>query len=799
MIILDDLNDCTGCAACFNVCPKAAIEMSANNEGFKYPSIDDDKCINCGLCRKVCSVYSARYDNSPDPECFAAQDSDEMREKSSSGGVFGILAEKVLEDGGRVAGAVFRKDWTTEHTVAGNKAEAAKMRGSKYMQSDIGRCYGEIKKLLVKGEKVLFSGTPCQVAGLKSFLQKEYDNLYCVDIICHGVPSAKMFLDSLDETFGGRKTVRGFNFRYKGNGWVSSHVIMAENDAGEKVLPSKEYPYMRAFLSNLCLRPSCGNCRFNRLPRQGDLTIGDFWKIGQYDTRLDDGKGTSVVLVNNQHGKDLFASVAGRLKMVEKVPLKQAVKGNPNLVASSRHNGDRDVFFLNYGKMSQAENLERCRLQKYDAAVLNFWPYSNFGAILTGYALQKALSEMGVSNRLIWYMNGANRNHLAETFVNSHFKKFADKYMKYTPLLADEDLEQLNEHTSCFIAGSDQIWRSTAQGADKGVYYLNFAADSAKKIACAASFGMADFIGTADDELLASFLLKQFDAVSVREDAGQKLCREKMGVEAEVVIDPVFYIDRKYFDEMADTADCNLPEEYVLAYFLGKKLPENDMVAEYYAQKLNLPLIYLSPKEMTTEMWLRYIRGARMLVTNSFHGVCFSVIFEREFICVAARTMAFSRFETVLGRFGLLSRLCPASEMAEKKDYEPAPINWADVRERVAAEKDKALAWLKQALENNKKEPVSEENRLLRMLSRKLALQQADIRKAAERQLPTELLPAVGDYQRQRRRYWRYKILSKITFGKMRKKYKEKRKKLKEKLKQVKKFRRANNAAFWKI
>lgn len=147
---------------------------------------------------------------------------------------------------------------------------------------------------------------------------------------------------------------------------------------------------------------------------------------------------------------------------------------------------------------------------------------------------------MGVSNRLIWYMNRANGNHLAETFLQSHFKKFADRYMKYTPLLEDEELERLNEQTSCFIAGSDQIWRSTAQGKDKGVYYLSFAGDRARKIACAASFGMADFIGTEEDETLAAFWLRRFDAVSVREDAGRKLCAEKMGIDAEVVIDPVF-------------------------------------------------------------------------------------------------------------------------------------------------------------------------------------------------------------------------------------------------------------------
>lgn len=711
MQILDDMNDCTGCSACFNVCPKAAIEMKSDVEGFKFPVIDADKCVNCGLCREVCPVVSARFENSAAPACYAAQGSDELRAASSSGGAFGILAESVLKEGGAVAGAVFREDWTVEHVVVDKMDELWRLRGSKYMQSDMGNCYRQVKTLLDKGTRVLFSGTPCQVAGLRSFLKKDYGNLYCLDIICHGVPSAQMFLESLRENFG--------------------------------------------------------------------------------SDRLNDDKGTSVILVNNEKGRRLLDAAAAKFKLLEKAPLEKAVDGNPNIVASSRHNPARDVFFHNRGRMSLAENLDFCAAGKFDAAILNFWPYSNFGAILTGYALQKALDEMGVSNRLIWYMNRANGNHLAETFLQSHFKKFADRYMKYTPLLEDEELERLNEQTSCFIAGSDQIWRSTAQGKDKGVYYLSFAGDRARKIACAASFGMADFIGTEEDETLAAFWLRRFDAVSVREDAGRKLCAEKMGIDAEVVIDPVFYIDRKYYDEMADSVSPELPQEYVLAYFLGRKLPENDQMAEYYARKLGLPLIYLSPKEMTTEEWLHYIRGARLLVTNSFHGVCFAVIFGREFVSVAARTMAFSRFETVLGRLGLENRLRPAAETAVSGNFDFTPINWKDVRRRIAAEKDKALSWLKQALSTSKTSLPPFEDRLLGKLCRRLALTQAAADKNGRDNGPNyRMLLAVIDYPRLRRRYWRYKILSKITFGKTRKKYKEKRKELKQKLKQVRRFRK---------
>ena len=169
MQILDDMNDCTGCSACFNVCPKAAIEMKSDVEGFKFPVIDADKCVNCGLCREVCPVVSARFENSAAPACYAAQGSDELRAASSSGGAFGILAESVLKEGGAVAGAVFREDWTVEHVVVDKMDELWRLRGLKYMQSDMGNCYRQMKTLLDKGTRVLFSGTPCQVAGVRSF------------------------------------------------------------------------------------------------------------------------------------------------------------------------------------------------------------------------------------------------------------------------------------------------------------------------------------------------------------------------------------------------------------------------------------------------------------------------------------------------------------------------------------------------------------------------------------------------------------------------------------------------------
>jgi hypothetical protein len=225
------------------------------------------------------------------------------------------------------------------------------------------------------------------------------------------------------------------------------------------------------------------------LPRQGDITIGDFWGVDDYNKNLNDGKGTSVVVINSEKGKKLFEEIKNNTKLYEKIPLQAIEKRNYNLVKSSKHSEHRDMFFKNLDKMSLQDNIDKMDQNKYDVAILNYWPYSNFGAIITGYALQKSLDELGYSNRLIWYMNNANIRHKVETFNNSHFKDFADRYMNYTSLITDKDLIKINEQTDTVIVGSHQVWKSSGQGINKGAYYLNFVTDSSKKIACAASFG----------------------------------------------------------------------------------------------------------------------------------------------------------------------------------------------------------------------------------------------------------------------------------------------------------------------
>ena len=371
MLDMEKIN-CTGCGACFNICPHGAIKMVENTEGFLYPQIEETSCVKCGLCTKVCPSLHPIYQNENNPQCFAAMASDDLRADSTSGAVFPLLAEDVLKNGGYVCGAAYSEDMlSVEHIIVENVEELRKLKGSKYLQSNTKNCYRQIKKLLSEGKKILFSGTPCQVAGLKGFLQKNYDNLLCVDIICHGTPSPKVYRKYIEE-LGLAGKLTQVNFRDKRHGWGGDNFVNIVSEQKSYLKSAKNDAYMKAFLQNYCLRESCGDCPFNKMPRQGDLTIGDFWGVTAYKKSYNDKKGTSVILVNSDKGRNALEKIKNRFKLLKKVDLKYAVGGNRTLVSSSPiNNTARKTFFANLDEMSLKENVELCEHTKISTSSLS--------------------------------------------------------------------------------------------------------------------------------------------------------------------------------------------------------------------------------------------------------------------------------------------------------------------------------------------------------------------------------------------------------------------------------------------
>lgn len=358
--------DCSGCTACFSICPVKAIKMETDDKGFQYPLIDQKKCIDCGRCKNICAFHETTAEPTEYPYVYAMKHKNEdIRRQSSSGGVFYELAAYVISMGGVVYGAAYDQELAVIHKAAYTLEECLAFRGSKYVASDLKQCFCEIKELLTAGKTVLFSGTPCQTAGLKSFIESKYaDQLILVDLVCHGTPSPKIWSDYrkyVQKKFN--SVIESVNFRDKSNGWHIFSISMKLNHTSY-ICDKNHDPYFKLFLHNFIHRPSCHQCKFTNYNRPSDLTIGDFWGIEAYKPKFDDNKGVSLLLINTQRGKIIFNQIKNQFN-VEKSNTKECLQGvfKSPVVKNKKSNDfwkdyqQYDFSFLieKYGKVSITE------------------------------------------------------------------------------------------------------------------------------------------------------------------------------------------------------------------------------------------------------------------------------------------------------------------------------------------------------------------------------------------------------------------------------------------------------------
>lgn len=353
MIKITDKHDCCGCSACVQRCPKRCISLKEDEEGFLYPDVNIDECIDCHLCEKVCPWLN-RPDKLQPLEVLAVKNrNEEERMASSSGGVFIAIAKKVIERGGVVFGAVFDDNWEVVHTYAETIDGVKLMMGSKYVQSRIGNCYCEAEKFLKSGREVMFTGTPCQIMGLHKFLRKEYPNLLSVDCLCHGVPSPgvwrRYLCESVYKTDNNKDKITGIEFRNKNVGGWKNYSFLVKGKTGlndeNKILYSESHDknaYMRGFLSDIYLRPSCYSCKCKNGISHSDITIADFWGINIQAPDFDDNKGVGLVLVNTRKGKKVFDSLDMEAKYFSLSDVKPMNGGFKEYISE---NPKRKMFF----------------------------------------------------------------------------------------------------------------------------------------------------------------------------------------------------------------------------------------------------------------------------------------------------------------------------------------------------------------------------------------------------------------------------------------------------------------------
>lgn len=348
MELIVEKNLCCGCSSCANICPQHCITMTADIEGFLYPHINQPKCIDCGLCKSACPILNTKKQKlKHDLNVFIGKNPDEnIRSISSSGGVFTLLAEKTISKQGVVFGAQFTPDFRVIHDFVDDKNGLKKLRGSKYVQSEIGHSYKVAKRFLDEGRQVLFSGTPCQIAGLKRHLKHDYNNLLTIDIVCHGTPSYKVLNKYLTELIDKQERIKEICFRDKITGWKNySITIQTEDRNGETKSLSTIYTkdkYMSAFLSNLSIRPSCFNCRFKGENSQSDITLGDSWGLNIIHPEIDDNKGHNLIISHNEKGDKYINEFSPQWI---KSTIQEIIKYNEHLIESARVQPNRKLFF----------------------------------------------------------------------------------------------------------------------------------------------------------------------------------------------------------------------------------------------------------------------------------------------------------------------------------------------------------------------------------------------------------------------------------------------------------------------
>ncbi len=363
MIEILDKGKCCGCHGCTNICPKSCISMEVDSEGFWYPKVDKNLCIDCHLCEKVCPILEVPQKK----EVFTSltyackNKNDEVRLESSSGGVFSLLCKYVISHGGVVFGASYDEDLNVRHTYVETLEGCTQFRGSKYVQSKIGTTYKQVRSFLNKGRIVMFSGTPCQIEGLSGYLRKEYSNLIKVDIACHGVPSPKIYrqyINDLESEYNSK--LISLSFRNKDTGW-NNYSFKAEFENGNvKQEKGSNNIYMKGFIKDIYLRPSCFECEFKKPRTTADITLGDYWGIGGIHPEFTDEKGVSLIFIHSQIGQDIFNKIKSDLNVIVS-DFDYATKWNPSIVKHATYQPKRQQFFelLEQG-VSLNNAIEKC-------------------------------------------------------------------------------------------------------------------------------------------------------------------------------------------------------------------------------------------------------------------------------------------------------------------------------------------------------------------------------------------------------------------------------------------------------
>lgn len=704
-------NKCSGCGACASKCPFNAISMQYDAEGFLYPVINRKNCTNCGACKQVCPAWDVALSDDNVLAVYAAWAEDEQRMECASGGIFSSIANKIIADCGYVCGAVLNQKLQAEHIITDSICGVERMKGNKYIQSEASHCYQSIEQLLQEGKKVLFGGCPCQAVGLRKYLGKEYKNLYIVDVMCTGCVSQLVWDKYLKEYHRG-KAVYQLKFQDKKvYGWIPGMSILFR-DGTRYYGPSRIDPFYKVFIENLACRESCAECDYLKSWGQGDITLGDWRNTSQTGETFDDGNGISVVVVHNKKGKQLLELVKDTLKGMREVS-PEVLSEHVNWIHRMKQPHPNRNRFLELLQMQSLEKAyQYAKEDRYDVGIVGVWWGSNYGSMMTYYALVKMLQSYGLSVLMTGKpkLNGKGVSYYprAWKFAQSHYEAIGESYSL-------EDMWRLNRYCDAFVLGSDQVWNYGIASYWNLHFFLDFAHTDKKKIAYAASFGHDQYEAPRDEVDTYRELLAGFDSISVREKSGVDILKNTFGIRGTHVLDPVFMVAREVYDNIIEESDKHVEAPFIATYILDPT-PEKREAILYVAKQKGLRVINMldglqdnfkdnqkklqleADEDVEVQDWLYYISHCDYLITDSCHGASFAVIYEKPFVCIGNAARGLSRFESLFQVLRMEERLVfDAAEILKREDL-LGDIDYQPIRKALQREREKSRKWLENAL-----------------------------------------------------------------------------------------------------
>ena len=701
--------NCSVCTACVSKCPKSAINISKK----VYNEIKvNNKCVDCNICKNNCPGNKTKERNNPVFKVARVKSSTNIN-KSTSGGLFGEIARYVLKHSGIVYGAVFSDDFhSVKHTRCTNSDDLNKILKSKYVRSNMNNNFLLAEKDLKKGKTVLFSGTPCQIAGLKCFLKKDYSNLITVDIICHGTPSEKIwskYLTSLEIKF--QSKAKYVDFRYfNENDPTKGFLVEFKNG---KVYNEALYDttYGKAFLTGLINYPSCGNCQFKAFKNYSDITLCDAWGYENPEYK----HKNSLVMLNTSNGKTIYNKIKNKLIEFDDFDTEKLLNSNyPILYPTYNHYNRNKIEKLSNNINNQLSYWQQekngLKKDKDGVGIINFhYENYNYGANLIAYSLSEAVKKVGYNPYIIDFDPFKEFDPL-ERYRTIEFLNFRKKYLNMTPRFRNKDeLNILTDYLDMYITGSDQVWRKQITGANIETYFLDFAKGK-NKISYAASFGTNDFEGNEEETEDCKVLLKSFYNISVREEEGQKILSNRFDQESTLVLDPTLLLKKEEYEKLiTETYDEKID---VAVYFVmdhentilndknfARLFPKKKIVnIKGNTETLGTTTIF---KYNSISKWLDGIRKCEYLVTDSYHGVIFGTIFHKKIICIGKKSKALSRFKTLFNNLkGNLESII-FSSLNSVKSTETA-INYEEIDANIEKLRESSFAFLQNSLGPNK-------------------------------------------------------------------------------------------------